>query len=55
MNKLAVTKADFNKVRKLADLSFKDQLKRDGMSWFRRWCYYQGVRLGGKKHALPRG
>lgn len=55
LGKLAVSKKDFDKVRKLADLSFRDQLKRDGMTWFRRNYYYWGVRAGGKKHALPRG
>jgi hypothetical protein len=55
LGKLAVTKKDFDKMRKLADLSFLDQLKRDGMPWFRRKYYYWGVRMGGKKHAMPRG
>jgi len=55
LGKLAVSNKDFKAMRKLADLSFRDQLKRDGMPWFRRNYYYWGVRLGGKKHALPRG
>ena len=55
MGKLSINLRDFKKNRKLSDLSFRDQLKRDKMGWFRRWYYYQGVRLGGKKHALPRG
>lgn len=55
LGKLAVNKKDFDKMRKLADLSFKDQLKKDGMPWFRRQYYYWGVRMGGRKHALPRG
>ena len=54
MGKLHVTRKDFKAVRKLADLSFKDQLKIDGMPWVRRNYYYWGVRLGGEKHAMPR-
>lgn len=54
LGKLAVTKRDFNRARKLADLSFKDQLKIDGMPWIRRNYYYLGVRLRGKQYAVPR-
>lgn len=52
---LGIGKKKFNKVRKLVDMTFRDQLKTDGMGFIRRNYYYQGVRLGGKKHALPRG
>ena len=54
LGKLAIKEKDFKRNRKLADLSFRDQLKADGMGRFRRFCYYWGVRLGGRKHALPR-
>ena len=55
LGKIALNLKEFKKNRKLSDLSFRDQLKRDGMGWFRRWYYYKGVRLAGRKHALPRG
>tara|TARA_R100000808_G_scaffold17647_1_gene38942 strand:+ start:4507 stop:4923 length:417 start_codon:yes stop_codon:yes gene_type:complete len=54
MGKLALNRFEFNKNRKLADLSFYDQLRRDGMNWFRASYYYRAVRLFGKRHALPR-
>lgn len=47
------TGKDFDRNRKLADLSFYDQLKIDGMGWFRRHYYYRAVRLFGKSHAMP--
>jgi hypothetical protein len=53
IGKLGYKKGDFDRNRKLADLTFRDQLKADGMGWFRRWYYYQAVRVFGKKHALP--
>jgi len=53
LGKLAIRKKDFNRNRKLADLSFRDQLKADGMGRFRRFYYYWAVRIGAKKHALP--
>lgn len=43
----------FKRDRKLADLSFYYQLKRDGMPYIRRWYYYWAVRIFGKKHATP--
>ena len=54
MGKLALNRFEFNKNRKLSDLSFYDQLKRDGMPWLRRTYYYYAVRLFGRRHALPR-
>lgn len=54
LGKLAIKEKDFKRNRKLADLSFRAQLKVDGMGRFRRFYYYWGVRLGGRKHALPR-
>ena len=53
LGKLAGTKKDFNRNRKFSDLSFRDQLKRDGMAWFRRRYYYLAVRWFGQSHALP--
>ena len=53
LGKLAIKKKDFDRNRTLADLSFRDQLKADGMGRFRRNYYYWGVRMFGKKHALP--
>lgn len=55
LGKLAITKKDFDQIRKMADLSFLDQLKLDGMGWIRRNYYYYAVRMFGKKHAIPRG
>ena len=54
MGKLSLNKSEFNRNRKLADLSFYDQLKLDGMWSFRAWYYYKAVRIFGKRHALPR-
>jgi len=54
MGKLSLDKKEFDKNRKLADLSFYEQLKLDGMPWFRRTYYYYAVRMFGKKYALPR-
>ena len=48
------TGKDFDRNRKLADMTFRDQLKLDGMGWFRRNYYYRAVRWFGKKYALPR-
>ena len=53
IGKLSQTEEDFSLNRKLADLTFLDQLKADGMNWFRRWYYYKAVRWFGKKHAQP--
>ncbi len=53
LGKLAIKEKDFNRNRKLADLSFRDQLKADGMGRFRRNYYYWGVRAFGKKYATP--
>lgn len=55
IGKFGIKKKDFKRLRKLADLTFYDQLKKDGMPWFRRNYYYQAVRWFGRKHALPRG
>ena len=54
IGKLSERESDFDRNRKLSDLTFYDQLKNDGMGWFRRWYYYRGVRAFGKKHAQPR-
>jgi hypothetical protein len=54
IGKLSQTKGDFERNRRLADLTFLDQLKADGMNWFRRWYYYKAVRWFGKTHAMPR-
>jgi hypothetical protein len=54
IGKLSQTEKDFNTNRKLADLTFYDQLKIDGMNWFRRWYYYRAVRIFGKTHAKPK-
>jgi hypothetical protein len=43
----------FKKDRKLADQTFLNQLKRDGMPPWRRWYYYLAVRWFGKVHATP--
>jgi hypothetical protein len=53
IGKLSRTESDFDRNRKLADLTFYDQLKLDGMNWFRRWYYYRAVRMFGKQHAKP--
>jgi hypothetical protein len=53
IGKLSQTEKDFDRNRKLADLTFYDQLKADGMGWFRRWYYYRAVRMFGKRHAKP--
>ena len=53
LGKLAISKRDFNRNRKLSDLTFKDQLEIDGMGKFRRNYYYYFVRWFGKKYAVP--
>jgi len=53
IGKLSRTESDFDRNRKLADLTFYDQLKLDGMNWFRRWYYYRAVRMFGKQHVKP--
>lgn len=35
------------KWRKLADKMYRRILKAEGMSWFRRWYHWAGVRIGG--------
>ena len=35
------------KWRRIADKMYRRILKADGMSWFRRWYHWVGVRLGG--------
>lgn len=54
IGKFGIKKKDFKRIRKLSDLTFYDQLKKDGMPWIRRNYYYQAVRWFGAKHARPR-
>lgn len=36
--------------RKMADAVFREASEASGVSWFRRWTMWAGVRLGGSSH-----